>query len=268
MRGCGSVSTSPTTAPASTAGPRSRGCGRSRASWRPRWPRCCGSPQVDAHLCRADRRRRARARAGGARRPRGAARGTRAAGPPAERLPGGRRARAPGGRGAGRLRRAVLGDLAAVRLPGGRPARGRGPAAPRSRAGLAAAARRGGDERRGAGPGGRARLRGVLQAARGRDDDPQPDRPALGAASRTGCWWRTCGPTRSATAWCARWSAACSPSARAGATAGWAAEVLAAARRDSAVTVAPAHGLTLEEVAYPPDAELAARVEITRARRG
>ena len=48
----------------------------------------------------------------------------------------------------------------------------------------------------------------------------------------------------------------------------WAAEVLAAERRDSAVTVAPALGLTLEEVAYPPDAELAARVEITRAWRG
>ena len=50
--------------------------------------------------------------------------------------------------------------------------------------------------------------------------------------------------------------------------AGWAAEVLGAARRDSAVAVAPAHGLTLEEVGYPPDAELGARVEITRARRG
>ena len=36
----------------------------------------------------------------------------------------------------------------------------------------------------------------------------------------------------------------------------WAAEVLAAERRDSAVAVAPAHGLTLEEVGYPPDAEL------------
>jgi tRNA pseudouridine38-40 synthase len=48
----------------------------------------------------------------------------------------------------------------------------------------------------------------------------------------------------------------------------WAASVLAAARRDSAVAVAPAHGLTLEEVGYPPDAELAARVEITRSRRG
>jgi tRNA pseudouridine38-40 synthase len=50
--------------------------------------------------------------------------------------------------------------------------------------------------------------------------------------------------------------------------AAWAAEVLAAGRRDSAVPVAPAHGLTLEEVCYPPDAELSARVEVTRARRG
>jgi len=48
----------------------------------------------------------------------------------------------------------------------------------------------------------------------------------------------------------------------------WAGVVLAAAQRDSAVAVAPAHGLTLEEVGYPPDAELGARVEITRARRG
>jgi tRNA pseudouridine38-40 synthase len=48
----------------------------------------------------------------------------------------------------------------------------------------------------------------------------------------------------------------------------WATEVLGAGRRDPAVTVAPAHGLTLEEVRYPPDADLAARVEITRTRRG
>ena len=48
----------------------------------------------------------------------------------------------------------------------------------------------------------------------------------------------------------------------------WAGEVLLAERRDSAVAVAPAHGLTLEQVDYPPDAELGARVEITRARRG
>ncbi|WP_205473947.1 tRNA pseudouridine(38-40) synthase TruA [Nocardioides sp. SYSU D00038] len=48
---------------------------------------------------------------------------------------------------------------------------------------------------------------------------------------------------------------------------GWAAERLAARERDSSVRVAHAHGLTLEEVAYPPDAELGARVELTRARR-
>jgi tRNA pseudouridine38-40 synthase len=49
--------------------------------------------------------------------------------------------------------------------------------------------------------------------------------------------------------------------------AAWPAEVLAAGQRDPAVTVAPAHGLTLEEVGYPPDTELAARTEVTRARR-
>jgi tRNA pseudouridine38-40 synthase len=48
----------------------------------------------------------------------------------------------------------------------------------------------------------------------------------------------------------------------------WPAQVLAAGQRDSAVAVAPAHGLTLEEVGYPPDGELGARVEVTRARRG
>lgn len=47
--------------------------------------------------------------------------------------------------------------------------------------------------------------------------------------------------------------------------AGWPAELLAGRRRDSAV--APAHGLTLEEVAYPPADELAARARATRARR-
>jgi tRNA pseudouridine38-40 synthase len=33
------------------------------------------------------------------------------------------------------------------------------------------------------------------------------------------------------------------------------------------VTVAPAHGLTLVEVGYPPDGELAARAATTRRRR-
>ena len=44
----------------------------------------------------------------------------------------------------------------------------------------------------------------------------------------------------------------------------WPAEVLAAGLRDSAVTVAPAHGLTLEEVAYPPDADLGSRADEAR----
>ncbi|WP_211489906.1 tRNA pseudouridine(38-40) synthase TruA [Georgenia thermotolerans] len=48
---------------------------------------------------------------------------------------------------------------------------------------------------------------------------------------------------------------------------GWPARVLAAGVRDAAVTVAPAHGLTLEEVAYPADHELAARARQARARR-
>jgi tRNA pseudouridine38-40 synthase len=49
---------------------------------------------------------------------------------------------------------------------------------------------------------------------------------------------------------------------------GWLAGVLSAAVRDPAVTVAPPHPLCLEQVGYPPDAELAARVLLTRRVRG
>jgi tRNA pseudouridine38-40 synthase len=45
---------------------------------------------------------------------------------------------------------------------------------------------------------------------------------------------------------------------------GWPAAQLARADRSSEITVAPAHGLTLVEVGYPPDAELAARADATR----
>lgn len=48
----------------------------------------------------------------------------------------------------------------------------------------------------------------------------------------------------------------------------WPAVVLAAGVRDPAVAVVPPHGLTLEEVSYPPDAELAARAETARQVRG
>jgi tRNA pseudouridine38-40 synthase len=44
----------------------------------------------------------------------------------------------------------------------------------------------------------------------------------------------------------------------------WAAEVLGRRARDSAVTVVRAHGLTLEEVGYPPDDQLAAQAEQSR----
>ena len=47
----------------------------------------------------------------------------------------------------------------------------------------------------------------------------------------------------------------------------WAGDVLAAGVRDPAVTVVPPHGLTLEEVGYPPDADLAVRAGQTRTRR-
>jgi tRNA pseudouridine38-40 synthase len=48
---------------------------------------------------------------------------------------------------------------------------------------------------------------------------------------------------------------------------GWAAEVLARRTRSPKVVVAPAHGLTLEEVAYPDEAGLATQAEAARARR-
>jgi tRNA pseudouridine38-40 synthase len=48
---------------------------------------------------------------------------------------------------------------------------------------------------------------------------------------------------------------------------GWPAQVLAAGVRDGAVAVAPATGLTLEWVDYPPDDQLVAQVARTRRRR-
>jgi tRNA pseudouridine38-40 synthase len=48
----------------------------------------------------------------------------------------------------------------------------------------------------------------------------------------------------------------------------WPGQLLAALARDPGVTVVPAHGLTLEEVGYPPDDELADRVVVSRQLRG
>ena len=47
----------------------------------------------------------------------------------------------------------------------------------------------------------------------------------------------------------------------------WPAGLLSASERSSAVSVAPAHGLTLLYVGYPPAGELAARAVLTRRRR-
>ena len=49
--------------------------------------------------------------------------------------------------------------------------------------------------------------------------------------------------------------------------AGWPGSLLGRTERASDVPVAPAHGLTLVRVDYPPDSELAARSSVTRARR-
>jgi tRNA pseudouridine38-40 synthase len=47
----------------------------------------------------------------------------------------------------------------------------------------------------------------------------------------------------------------------------WPAELLASRRRDAGVFVVPPEGLCLEEITFPPDAELAARADAVRAKR-
>jgi len=47
----------------------------------------------------------------------------------------------------------------------------------------------------------------------------------------------------------------------------WAGQILSQGERDSRVRVMPAHGLTLEEVVYPPDDRLADRAAAARRRR-
>jgi tRNA pseudouridine38-40 synthase len=47
----------------------------------------------------------------------------------------------------------------------------------------------------------------------------------------------------------------------------WPADLLASRRRDAGVFVVPPEGLCLEEITFPPDAELAARADAVRAKR-
>jgi len=47
----------------------------------------------------------------------------------------------------------------------------------------------------------------------------------------------------------------------------WPSEILAARERNVGLTVQPAYALTLEEVGYPPDDQLAQRQLVTKATR-
>ena len=272
---CGCASTSPTTGPASTAGPGSTACAPCRETSSRRSTPCCGAGH-GADRRRPHRHRSARARPGRPRRPRPGRPVAAAAGRSPEprrdalarRLNGvldpdvriHRVSEAPDGFDA---RFSALWRRYAYRVAD-RP-RARGPADARARARLAAAAGPGRDER------GAQRLLGEHDFAafcRKREGattirtllDLRWDREP------TACAWRPCGPTRSATPWCARWWAACSRSGRAGSEPEWAAQVLAArAARPGGDGRCRAHGLTLEEVAYPPDARCCARASAGRA---
>ena len=84
----------------------------------------------------------------------------------------------------------------------------------------------------------------------------------------TPAWWsRRCRRTRSATRWCARSSARAWPWGRGAGRRAGRRSCSPPGAAGEGVHVVAAHGLTLEEVGYPPDEELAARAVQTRARR-
>ena len=232
--------------------------------------------EVGADGRRPDRRRRPRHRAGvprgrAARRLGGAARargGAVAVRRPAGAAGGRAAARRPGARrlaGAGGLRRAVLGALAALRVPAlRRPGRGAAAAAARRRRAPPAAGRRG-DVR-----GVRARWWGCTTS--------RPSAGAGRARRRCGRCWSTRGTATTqgflvghvvADAFCHSMVralvGAVLPVGEGRRPVTWPAEVLAAGVRDPAVAVAPAHGLTLAEVRYPPPEALASRSAEARA---
>ena len=165
------------------------------------------------------------------------------------------------GRGCRRVRRALLGGVASLRLPDRRRAESPTPS-PAVTCWVAPAARprrdRVGSKRSRA-----ARLRVVLQAPRGRDHDPHVARPRVGARAHGLLVGNVV-----ADAFChhmVRSLVGCLVAVGEGRRPrSGPGEVLAAAARDPAVAVAPAHGLTLEEVGYPPDDELAAQAEASR----
>ena len=217
MSPCGSDSTSPTTAPTSTAGRPSRACAPCRGSSRRRWPRCCGWTRVAVtcagrtdtgvhargQVVHVDVDREALVRCGGSqpRRPRPDALLRRLNGvlPPDVRVRA--VAEAPDGFDA---RFSALWRRYAYRIAD-RP----GLVDPLVRRTVLAWSRTldldaMNQRRRGADR--RARLRGVLQAAGGRHDHPHAARPVLGA--RRGRSRRRPGARRRVLphTWSARWS--------------------------------------------------------------
>ena len=237
-RPCGCGSTSPTTAPTSTAGPTQPGlrtvqgeledgAGHGAAARRRSRLTCAGRTDTGVHargqvvhldvdgdvLDRVRRPDPAPAR--------------RRAAAPAQRRAAARRAGTPGQRGARRASTPASPRCGGA-TPTGSPTTGpRRPADPQPRAGLAAAARPDRDER-----GLRGAARASTTSRRSASGVRAPPRSARCSTSR---WERDadgpggrprCGPTRSATTWSARWSAAWSPSARAAGEPSWAADVL------------------------------------------
>ena len=110
----------------------------------------------------------------------------------------------------------------------------------------------------------RARLRSVLQEARGRHHDPYAARPGLGARPRRRArGHRACGrllpPHGPGPRGLSRRRGGGAPRARAGRE-----RCCLAGVRDPAVPVLHAHGLTLEEVGYPADTDLAGQAARSR----
>ena len=100
----------------------------------------------------------------------------------------------------------------------------------------------------------------------GATTDPHPARVLVGPPRRRRARGARCAPTRSATRWCARSSVPSCRWGRAGAPPTGRGRCSDRAVRRPRVHVMPPHGLSLEEVLYPPDEELAARAVATRAR--
>ena len=261
---CASGSTSPTTGPASPAGPRQPG-------------RRTVEGELDAALARVLRAAEPAAADGGRAAPtpactragqvatptcpdawarcRPVRRSTRGGAAPARRRAARRRAGAPRRARAAGLRRPVLRAGRRYALPGLR------------RPGAADPLRRHDTLR---GPRARSTSTAMHEAARGRCSGSTTSRRSAGGARarRRSARCSTSPGTRDADG--DRWSAhgrgrrvlpldgaragrrAARRSARAAAPVGWPREVLRAGVRDAAVVVMPPHGLTLEEVDYPP----------------